>query len=70
MKEVNNLINVYTSDGQLTNEQNRIWIQQSGESVEVPTYKESTSLSNSADDLKIALNTNIILFHWFGTYIR
>lgn len=55
MQEVDNLINVYTSDSQLTPEQNRIWIQQPGESVEVPSYEEFTSLSNSMDDLKSAV---------------
>ena len=58
MEELNNLINVYTNDSQLTSEQNRIWIQQLGESVEVPSYEEFTSLSGSVDDLKSAVINN------------
>ena len=57
MKEVNNLINVYTSDSQLTQEQNKIWIKQQGESVEVPSYEEFTTLSNSVVDLKSAIGS-------------
>lgn len=47
MEELNNLINVYTSDSQLTPEQNRIWIQQPGESVEVPSYEEFSDLKSA-----------------------
>lgn len=47
MQELNGLINVYTSDNQVTPERNKIWIKQQGESAEVPTYEEFTDLKNA-----------------------
>lgn len=47
MQELDNLINVYSSDNQLTQEQNRIWINNSSNGVQVPTYEEFSDLKSA-----------------------
>ena len=47
MQEVDNLINVYTNDSQLTSEQNRIWIQQTGETVQAPSMQDFVNFEGS-----------------------
>ena len=50
MQELGGLINIYTDEGQLTQETNKIWINTQNNEVEVPTYEEFSELKSAYND--------------------
>ena len=59
MQELGNLINVYSNDSELTQEQNRIWIQQNNTEIQIPTYEEFNDLKNTVNELVDIVNNLI-----------